>query len=398
MYSGPGDRGVSRVAVVVVTSILVLSLVTVSLLSSAEAANAQAERDHTTLVETELSALHGSALRVAGSGAPETASVTLGARYPSYLFSRPAPATGSLTTRALGIEIANVEAVDPDAAEYLKSVGGSLSVDSSALVYEPHFSKDDGATTTAYESGVVYSKTPSGEFTLVSDGGFIDGNRITLVAVDADLATEGADPTQLSVRPVSAPSRALTVINTVDESIVIRVKTTLAEEQWDHILADQLASNGGFVTDYSYEPGESTNTLTVTLRQGEFYSLRLAMVGVGQHTPIETATPAYIVKQSGGDRWIPAGSKERLVVQVRDRFNNPVEGVIVKATYPTGELTPNNWPTDEDGLVEFEYSPGDIDQSVEVSVWFGDDPDDPVSSTTFTLVVGGEQREASTTA
>ncbi|WP_435359370.1 hypothetical protein [Haloarchaeobius sp. DFWS5] len=390
MYSRLEEWGTSRVIAVVVTVLLVSSLVTVTQLDTVSTANAQVERDHATQVASEFTALHGSAYRVAGSGAPETATVTLGTTYPSRLFfSNPAPSSGSLTSAELGVELQHATALDPDVAEYLASVDGTIRVDSSALVYEPHYNEYRDAPATVYEPGVVFTRDGSGETTLVADEGFISGNRLTLVGVDADIAAEGVDAAQFSVGPVSAPARELTVINTVGERLTLTVQTTLDEARWDDILASELVSNGGNVADYTFESGESVNTLTVTLADGKFYNLRLARVQVGDSdTPAAAGEPAYIVKQAGGDRFVPAGSTEQLVVQVLDAYNNPVEGVIVRGTYPTGELTPNNWPTDEDGTATFSYKPGDIDQTIAITFWFGEDETDPVKSTTFSLVVG----------
>ncbi|WP_267640498.1 Ig-like domain-containing protein [Haloarchaeobius amylolyticus] len=387
---GGDERGVSPVLGGILIFGLVLALLALTQVSLVPAMNGNVEFEHNQGVQDDFEALHSSTYRVASTGAPESTSIQLGTRYPARMFLvNPAPASGSLTSDQLGVTIENVSALDADTREYLQSLGDTLDVNTSSLVYQPRYNQYTTAPATAYEYGVVYNRFGNAATTLVADEGFIDGNRITLVAVAADISEQQVGSKQLTVHPVSAPAQGIAVTNTTGDTLTLRVKTTLPEARWDEILADQQVANGGKVVAYTYTTGTNYNTLVVTLASGQVYDLRLAGIGIEETVATPSLDATYLVKQSGGDRYLTVGASEPLTVQVRDAYNNPVSGVVVNASVSgKGSLVTTAEQTDEDGEATFQYDPGMDNGSATVTVWFGSNAADPVKSTTYGITVG----------
>ncbi|WP_439027156.1 Ig-like domain-containing protein [Haloarchaeobius sp. DT45] len=385
------ERGVSPVLGGILVFGLVLSLLALTQVSLVPAMNGQVEFDHNQGVQEDFEALHSSTYRVASTGAPESTSIELGTRYPSRMFLvNPAPASGSLSSDPLGVTIGNVTALDADTREYLQSLGYTLDVDTSSLVYQPRYNQYRNAPVTVYEYGVVYNRFDGSATTLVADEGFIDGNRITLVAVATDLNEQRVGSKQLTVHPVSAPAQSVAVTNTTGTTLTLTVKTTMPEARWDEILADQLVANGGTVASYTYTTGATYNTLVVRLAAGEVYTLRLAGIGIEETTSTPALDPTYLVKQNGGDRYLTVGAREQLTVQVRDAYNNPVSGVTLNAVVGSGpgSVTALSPQTDENGKATFQYDTGAGNGTASVTVWFGSDSSDDVKSTTYSITVG----------
>jgi hypothetical protein len=108
------------------------------------------------------------------------------------------------------------------------------------------------------------------------------------------------------------------------------------------------------------------------------YNLRMAKVGVGSRANDPGAK--YVTDVQGDETSIAEGGTQKLVFEVRDRFNNPVSGVDVDAEIekhanpPTDSLSTKTATTDGDGRASVVYqAPDNVNekQEVKVTVKFG---------------------------
>lgn len=125
-----------------------------------------------------------------------------------------------------------------------------------------------------------------------------------------------------------------------------------------------------------------------TLEPGATYELRLAAVAVSTGVPEPPA--AYLTDITGSATAIPENGSQQLVVEARDRFDNPVSGVAVTGSVSgDGSLRPVDPTTNIDGQATFVYdTPESIDgsQDVTVTLAFGGGGD-PQREATFTVRV-----------
>ena len=349
------DRGVTvQVGAILLFAMLVvaMSLYQATVIPSQ---NAKVEFRHDERVQSQMQDVRNAILRTAATGSGQPTSVTLGTQYPGHvLFVNPPPASGTLRTRESGtVDIENLKATDPETADYFDASEHSFSTRS--LVYVPDYNQYGNAPDTVYESSVVYNRGRDGNATLTGQQ-LVQGKRITLVTLDGNLSraqsgTVSLDPQALSPSTVT---RSISVQSNGSDP-VIRVPTALSEEKWNRLLAEQKAN--GYVESVSVEDG----ILELTLRGDEdgtpvTYDLRMAKVGVGSGT--KATSEEYITNVSGGGN-VVSGGTTTLVAEVRDRYNNPVSGVVVNAS---GGTVAGSHRTDDQGRVRFEYdatAPGD---------------------------------------
>jgi len=203
---------------------------------------------------------------------------------------------------------------------------------------------------------VVYNDARRGQATL-SDTVLVSGRRITLVSVDGSLSKSGSGTESLDLVPLSAPHRSVGVAGNGSRNIVLRLPTALSEERWDDLLFDQTVDNGGYVSDISVD--ESVGVLTVELvpeKDGEDveYDLRMAKVGVGSGLTEEGVH--YLTTEGSTELSASVGSTVPVVVQARDRYNNPVSGVSVDFD-ADGDISADEVRTDERGEARVTYEP-----------------------------------------
>lgn len=371
------DRGVSAVIGAVLLLALVVLLVSIVQTTAIPALNAQHEFEHDQRVQTDLVRLETTVDRVAATGTGETAAVEVGVRYPTRLiFVNPPPVSGELrTTDGGAVTIANAEAAG-ETGDYWD--GTPRTFETTTLAYEPDYNEWDAAPTTVYEPWVVYNR--DGEATVpLTASDLVDGREISLVAIDGRYSQSTAGTVGVDAEPNSAPLHTVTVRNGSDP-ITITVPTGLRADVWRELLADELDPDGTVedrhVTGVSCEqaPPQPCGELTLTLEPGT-YELRLGEVAVGTGASREGAT--YLTDVEGDATSVPETGRQRLVVEARDRFDNPVSGVDVTASLGGDEGTVRavSGVTDGDGRAVFVYeAPEAVNGSRDVTVTaqFGD--------------------------
>ena len=390
--SRSGNRAVSPVIGAVLMLALALVLLAVLQSTAIPALNAQEEFQHNQEAQTDLVELESTVDRVAAVGTSETATVAVGYRYPPrLLFINPPPVTGTLRTTDPGeVTVANATAAG-ETGDYW--TGGNRTFGTTALVYTPSYNEYDSAPVTVYEPWGVYNRD-RGETLALTPTDLVDGRRVSLVALDGDLSASGTGTESVELSPNSAPVRTVTVRNDTGP-LRVTVPTELRRDEWLDLLDDEFDPDGTDADAYvraidcQQSPPDPCGELTLTFEPGS-YELALGEVAVGSDASREGAVYLTDVEGAGGS--VPATGRERLVVEARDQFDNPVSGVPVTAAVEngTGSIRPATRTTDADGRAAFVYeAPETVDGSREVTVAARFGGGDPQRTVTFDLLVVG---------
>lgn len=390
-FRGDG-RGVSEVLGSILVFGLVLTLIAVIQLNAVPAANERVELKHTETVEEDLGRLQGALSRTAITGGGESVRVDLGLRYPSrFILINPPPVQGRLETGSdHPLELANLRAVNEETADYLDASSGALTFQTQDITYTPNYNQLDSAGQTVFETGVRYKRFEDGS-SVQERGVLINGRQITLVTIDGELSASQVGAATLSTTALSTSHESVGVTPQGGDPVV-RIHTGLSRDKWRNtVLGSEFDDPstpdqpGKYVKKIecttSADPDEPCDGLMeITLEQGATYNLRMAKVGIGSGftEPQET----YITDVQGDEETVAENASRKLVVEVRDQFNNPVSGVEVRARItqpadPTATretVTPIRATTDSDGRVAIHYkAPENVDgnQRAKVRLSFG---------------------------
>jgi len=362
-------RGVSPVIGAVLMVAVAMLLLSVLQTTAIPALNAQHEFQHNQELQTDLVELETTVDRVAATGTGETAPVDLGLRYPPrLLFLNPPPVSGTLRTTTPGeVTVSNARATG-ETGDYWDGTPRRFAT--TTVVYSPAYNEYGAAPTTVYEPWAVYNRQDDGTIPL-TETDLVDGRRISLVALEGQYSASRAGTVGVNAGPRSAPVREVTVRNGT-APITLTVPTGLRNDTWTGLLEAELAGNGGRITALSCaaEPPDPCGELTPGT-----YDLRLGGVALGSGSAERTAT--YLTDVEGNATAVPESGRQRLVVEARDGFDNPVSGVAVTAALgddpgTVERVTPT---TASDGRAAFLYRPPDdvpASESVTVTARFGD--------------------------
>lgn len=374
----PDDRAVSEVLGAILLFALVVLLIALIQLNAVPAANQQVEFEHNQRVQGDLQEFQEILLRTANAGTEGTVKIEAGTGYPSRFFLfNPPRATGTVAlTDGGNVTIENAVA-SGEAKDYLD--GTPLRFESNALTYTANYNEYRNAPTTVYENGVLYNEFTDEQRVVSTQGSFVDGRTISLIALQGQYSTATGGSLSVGTVPISAPAQDVSVTtetgSPTDDPLVITIPTRLTADEWRDILDDELQTNGGYVLAVS-DPDTTDGLVTVEFAPGETYDLRLAAVGIGSGFDAETSE-AYIVDVSGNGETVPEGGSQRLVAQVRDKYNNPVSGVTIgNDTGLAGGRVQfvDSDRTNDDGRIALRYrAPNNVNgtQNATVTVWFG---------------------------
>ncbi|MFC4447975.1 hypothetical protein [Halorussus aquaticus] len=377
------DRGVTvQIGTVLLFAVLIVLLSTYQA-SVVPQQNEQVEFNHNQQVQSQLQDLRDELLRTAATGSGGSASVALGTQYPvRAFFVNPAPPSGTLaTTPEANFTIQNATAVG-ETGDYW--TGESRNFSTKGLTYDPLYHVYQNPPTTVYGNGVLYNRFPDANRTL-SNQRLVRGNQISLVALNGTLSKSSSGTATIDLRAVSTATRTVTIRNeTANLSVIVptRLPEGRAVGLWRQLLADERSRSPGDdrrVLAVEEGPSDSIDDVRIVLEPGT-YELELAKVGVGSDaTGVE---PHYVTDVRGDNASVPPGGRQKVVVEVRDRFNNPVSGTTVNVTgVSDGSVTPSppgRVETGSDGRATFVYeapSDPDVDTvSVEVEIGDGSEP------------------------
>ncbi|WP_159900672.1 type IV pilin [Salinirussus salinus] len=367
----PGTRAVSPVIGAVLMLALALVLLAVLQSTAIPALNAQEEFRHNQEAQTDLVELESTVDRVAAVGTGETGTVAVGYRYPPrLLFINPPPVTGTLRTTDPGEVTVTNATTSGETGDYW--TGGNRTFETTTLVYTPSYNEYEDAPVTVYEPWAVYNRD-RGQTLALTPTDLVDGRRVSLVALNGDLSASGTGTESVELAPNSAPVKTVTVRNDTGP-MRVTVPTELRRDEWVDLLDDEFDPAGtdpdAYVraVDCQQAPPAPCGELTLTFEPGS-YELALGEVAVGPDASREG--PAYLTDVGGTGGSVAEGGRQRLVVEARDRFDNPVSGVSVSAVVENGpgSVRPAGAATGTDGRAAFVYeAPADVDSSGEVTV------------------------------
>jgi len=372
------DRGVSEVLGAILVFALLISVLSIVQVSGVPALNEQVEFEHNARVQDDMRGFASSVDTAAATGRDQPVDVETGVRYPPRLFLlNPGPTAGTLsTTGSSDVTFGNLEALDPEAGEYLNSTNAPDSYTTTGLVYQPNYNQYTVAPETRYEHGIIYNVDADDGVSVMDSGSIVSGKRISLTVLDGTLATSGGDSVSFTAVPVSGPSQVVSVRGANDEPMTLTLPTALSQSTWDELLKKEITD--GYVNDVSVSGGK----VTITFEAGVTYDLRLAKVaisgGVDDEPPVYVTTVPSIdadISENGGT----------VAAAVRDRFNNPVSGVEVRfypengsGSFPDG----NTVKTNADGIAAVRFNPGV--NTVTTDIYAGLDRTTPNSGNPFT--------------
>ncbi|MBB6645007.1 hypothetical protein [Halobellus ruber] len=356
MTFGGDDRAVTvQIGAVILLGFLVISL-SVYQATVVPDQNGRVEFDHSQQVQESLQDLRNGILRTASTERTSPTTVPLGTRYPTRTVAvNPPPSSGRLATEPGGnVTLVNATAIDGETADYWD--GTDRVYDTQRLSYRPDYNVYQSAPRTTYADSVLYNQFGSDTGARAVTGQrLLEGNLIYVVALNGSYRQSGTQAVSVSPTPVSASDRIVAVNGDID----IEVTTELSEDEWERLLADQYESNGGQVDDDRDGVNVTDGTLTVDLVPGT-YRLRMAKIGVG--TDVSDTSEQYLTVVDGADS-VTAGGTRRIVLEVRDSYNNPVSGVTVEAAVDgaNADIVPADGTSDGRGRIVYEYSaPGSI--------------------------------------
>lgn len=368
-----GFRSDERSQAVLIGAILLFSALVISF-SSYQAViipdqNEKIEFDHNQRLQTQLLELRNSIVAVDGDSTAESVEFDLSVSYPSRVLAvNPAPKAHTLRTvnttdGSIEISIQNAKATDAETDDFWDNT--EQTYDTGSFVYEPSYSKFTNAPTTVYENTVLINQFD--EQTLnKTDQQLINGNRLSLVALDGELSEATTGTTTVSPEYVTTSTTTVTVEND-GGPVSITFPTRLSESTWEDLLEDQRVSNGGHIQNpgsngITLDTAPSPNELTIDLETGETYQLHLAKVGIG--TDVDAPSRAYMTTIRGDGTTVPEGGTQKVIVEVRDTYNNPVAGETVTAETALSSSSVSfidGDTTDEEGRVALEYdAPDDV--------------------------------------
>jgi len=370
------DRGVSTVIGAVFLLGVLVILLSVNQAVVVPDQNRGLEFNHNQEVRGQLSELRSAVVSSVGGADPRSVTLDLGLRYPPRVVAvNPGPATGQIRTigttdDAVTFGVENATALDSEVGDFWN--GTERAYSTGALAYRPNYNVYDSAPETVYENSLLYDDF--GERPLVRAGqALIDGDRLSLVALNGSLGRTSSAATTVDVQPLSASTRTVTVTNeSAGSNITLTLPTRLDRSEWEEVLADER--DAGTVVDVrsGTVAGSPLDAVVIELAPGT-YRLQMAKTGVGSWT--RGTDEAYFTDVDGQNASVPEDGTQRIVVEARDRFNNPVAGVdVTVATNGTGEIRPATagpsanagtaaMTADDEGRAAFVYvAPDNVDR------------------------------------
>jgi hypothetical protein len=336
------------------------------------------EIDHNEQVQGSLQELRN-AIREAGlGGTAGSVSVELGAANPPRAVAvNFGPSVGQLRSEPFGaVTVHNVSATDGETVDYVGALNTTLGpFATKTLAYRPSYTFYETAPVTRLEHSVLYNRFPNEVTRSITDQVLITGRRITLITLTGNLSEVRSGTVTVDTIAISAATQRIAVTNTAGP-ITITLRSRLSVHEWTELLSDEYDPDGTRSSQFVQAIRQpEPEQVAIVLEPGVTYELALAEVSIG--TSSDTPDPRYLTAVTGNDTSVPEGGTWRLVVEARDRFNNPVSNVSVSATIaspangsnPAEDLSPRSRPTDIRGRAAFVYTaPTEVNQTQPVAI------------------------------
>ncbi|MFA9516508.1 Ig-like domain-containing protein [Halopenitus sp. H-Gu1] len=311
----------------------------------------------------DLTDVRNDVLTAAGRDTTIGTTVKTGVEYPSRaIFVNPGPPPNRLaTTGERNVTLENVEAVDSEAENtrtFLESNVSGRSYATRDVVFTPNYDRFTGQpmVVTGHQSYRVAGDRPipmTGQTVLQED-------RIRLIRIDGDLEAGGSS-VGVTTEPVSPATRTVVVQGKNDEDITLRFEppSGISASGWNETTGQELRTANPQRVERVVEAPDGSH-VEVILNGSMTYRLQLATVEVrDRETQRASEDPVarYLITIQPSTQTVRTGETTEIVVEVRDRFNNPVSGETVTVDgSPRGALDSTSERTDGDGTVRFEYT------------------------------------------
>lgn len=386
------NRGVSAVLGALLLFGLLMAVLVIIQATAVPIWNQGTEYQHNARIEGDIAETRDDILRSAAEGREYSSAIELGANYPTrpFLIS-PGDPSGTIRTTAPGTVTIRGAVASGEAGDYWN--GSPVSYTTRSLGYEadynelrnsPRYVIDNTALIKQYEETTLGVGSP----TLVSD------RRINLVLLNGSVSRSGTSVASLTVNPISAPATTTTV-SADNQPITITVPTQMNAKYWETALAEERASNGGHILAISVEEGSGYNQLRIQLEKNVTYVLRTAKIGLGNNQA--SVSPHYLTAGTGPPT-INIGKTQEYTFVVRDRYNNPVQGVDpnVSVVDGPGEIVSVSGPSGPDGVVTVQYRAATTG-TASIQATFGSSPN-ALQTASHTVEVTGSSSAGATPA
>lgn len=387
MSRGRQDRGVSTVIGFILIFGIAITGWAVWQATAVPAQNEQTEFDHNQQVQGELLNVRDAALRTGTTGVEQSVTIQVGADYARRALGvNLAISSGRIRLRDTApnnnntLYIRGANATDAETRDYLN---GTVTVATKSLEYQAKYGQYHSAPDTVIAGGlgaVINTKTDTDDTYNFSIGDqvLVSGRTITLLTFNGSLdeARGGESATlSLATEPLSVSKQSITVQNQ-SGPINLTIPTQIANASaWNQSGLESERTDGHVVTVTRL----SSNYIRVLLESGT-YSLRMLRVGMGSDT---TDPGAHYITDVNTPSSVPDDSTTTLTYEVRDRYNNPVDGVQVNASILSGggqalsvvgEDDTNDSVGDRvtantsNGRVTFEYTAANVSSGYDIRV------------------------------
>ncbi|WP_423999680.1 PKD domain-containing protein [Haloarcula salina] len=339
--------------------------------------NREVEFNHNQQVQFQLQDLRNTVVSQSGGGSLTAVSVTLGTNYPSRAVAvNPGPPSGSLRTNGTATEAVNltvrnatVTGETGDFWNVTTQPGQGRVYSTGSIVYDPSYNVYTSPPETVYDQTVLYNDFRNTQLTL-ADQSLVQGTQISLVTLNGSLDRASSGSVSVDVRPVSSSTREVQIASPDSDSpITLLLVTRRSPAQWEPLETTQTTVTA--VEDAPTPAPPGYHTVLVKLDPSRTYQLQMTKVGVG--TRLTEESEAYLTDVEGDGATISRGESAKLVLEVRDEYNNPVSGIGVEGEVDgsdTGALAANSKTSDGDGRVEFVYEAGESTETGTHTVQF----------------------------
>jgi hypothetical protein len=188
--------------------------------------NSEVEFNHNQQVQGQLQELRNGIVSSVSRTTTVAVAVDLGTTYPSRLVAANPPApSGALRTvgttdSGVNLSVNNAVAQNNETADYWN--GSQRNFTTGVLEYRPNYNEYNDAPRTVYENTLLYNQFRSANRTVTGQS-LVDGNEITLVALNGSLNAAGSTSVTVDVRSVSTPDSATAVEPESGENLTVSV-------------------------------------------------------------------------------------------------------------------------------------------------------------------------------
>ena len=355
------ERGVSEVLGAILVFGILVALLGIIQTQAIPAANQEAEFNHNQEVQSDLTQLQESVSQVVRDGNRRSVSVSLGTTYPARLlfFNPPNP---SGTIRSTDVQPAEIEAQSGDIQSPEGQVdariqnvnpGGGLRFELRSLVYEPNYNEYRDPPSVVSEYGVMYLSS-SDSPVVIENRPVVDGTTISLVSTAGEFDRSSTATRSFGVDAAPAPTTTVPIRHGSPSAgnIVLTLPTGLEQEQWDSIVSGQ--SN---VISANVDP--AANEVEIELESGTSsdpieYELKVPRYEVDNSAP--NPNPTYVATDAGSSKRVPPGEDIEVTAEVRDEYNNPIPGELVRFEIPSSGFS-QQVRADENGRATVQIGP-----------------------------------------